>query len=1143
MWRILCVFVVSGLLACPGTGLISEQDVGDLAQDPGVEVDMAQEAEVEVAGCGGQVGCECATSVDCQSGLCVQTAEKWQCSKECDDDSSCPDGWKCLPIPGGTARGCFDLFANLCKPCKSDVECIPIGGDFSGISFVCIEYGPEGKYCGAPCGENRACPEGYTCETLGGEVTQCLRSSGQCRCTERFRLEGAATVCYKENEFGRCYGEKTCQSDCSASTPEKEKCGDGIDNDCNGLTDEAGCEGCVFYFKDEDYDGFGLTEDALCLEEPKHPYIAKVGGDCDDTSADIKPGAIEICNGLDDNCDGNTDPVGTFGCQNFYPDEDGDGYGAFGMLAKCLCEPQGVYTAIVTGDCNDGDASVYPGAREVCDGRDNNCNGETDEDLLLTFYEDLDNDGFGSPVSVQACTPPQGFVTLSGDCDDNDNGVYPGATEVCDGKDNDCDGHIDEGLLVTFYLDFDGDGWGGPVTIVACSALPGYVERSGDCNDFNPDIHPEASEACNDIDDNCNGLVDDGLPTFTIYKDNDGDGFAPANAPSVEKCNVPTGWTLVNNPPDCNDSDITVYPKAPEICYDGKDNDCDGFVDRLCFTPCAGSWPYLMHLRSGYSAIQVVDLDGDGISEVLVHNSLGFAIVSDRGTALYEYSGTLNTYSRGLAVTADIDDYDKFGTAIQTLEVLTGNGHRPRFYKLNNDRTVTLIENTLTPSFDRSKFMVADFDNDGVVEFVTSTASNVKVIRIFRYNRANGTIDMVAEIADPDRKYNYANGRILTDLDGDNVLDIVFSNGAVVDNDPSFWSGKIYAYRTIINGSALSWEPYCPVDGCFSTEENGLYPGGIWWLIRFPETIAAMVYYYESNISNYPNPVRIYYREFDLNGNVLSSVEEGWAWPYDVDDDGETERIESLDDIGLWDLDGDGIPERITSEGGYLVIQRFDPILRRFETLSDSSKKVSLSDIAVGALWDIDFDGRLDVLVSDSFGSVWCYSLGEATWNPKTSMPPHITPFLRTYQWDPYEPNDGADLDEDGLPDVITRVPSAMTARGAFYGFLSSPDDKDYYLINSAWNGKICLDAPPQREYVLEVYSFSDKWNNDTHEPGQDGRPDGLVWTGSTGVGGSVCYIGSRTTPSRGGEYKFVVGVRSVLGYSADRPYWLQAPK
>ncbi len=128
------------------------------------------------------------------------------------------------------------------------------------------------------------------------------------------------------------------------------------------------------------------------------------GGDCDDTNPAIHPGAPEICNGIDDTCDGRID-------EGF--DQDGDGYTSCG------------------GDCNDADPAVHPGAAEICDGIDDNCNGLIDEG-----FPDLDGDGWAACV----------------DCDDTNPAVHPGAVEICDGLDNNCNGLIDEGF------DQDGDG-------------------------------------------------------------------------------------------------------------------------------------------------------------------------------------------------------------------------------------------------------------------------------------------------------------------------------------------------------------------------------------------------------------------------------------------------------------------------------------------------------------------------------------------------------------------------------------------------------------------------------------------------------------------------------------------------------------
>ena len=147
-----------------------------------------------------------------------------------------------------------------------------------------------------------------------------------------------------------------------------------------------------------------------------------------------------------------------------YGDEDGDGY----------LESE--------GDCDDGNDAVYPGATELCNGIDDNCNDEIDEDVQGEYYEDYDGDGFGNPDSAQtACDAPDGYVQNGTDCDDQDDGAYPGANEVCDEIDNNCDGSVDEGVTETYYADTDGDGFGdADAAVEACSLPEGYVEDSTD---------------------------------------------------------------------------------------------------------------------------------------------------------------------------------------------------------------------------------------------------------------------------------------------------------------------------------------------------------------------------------------------------------------------------------------------------------------------------------------------------------------------------------------------------------------------------------------------------------------------------------------------------------------------------------------
>lgn len=185
-----------------------------------------------------------------------------------------------------------------------------------------------------------------------------------------------------------------------------------------------------------------------------------------------------------------------------------------GVLPSNIDNDEDGYTSDV--DCDDTNPLINPGATEVCDGIDNNCDGIIDEGF------DLDGDGISS---------------CGGDCNDNNADIFPGNTESCDGLDNNCDGQTDN------VADLDGDG---------------FTICNGECNDTDPTIYPGANEVCDGVDNNCNGSIDEGF-------DLDGDSYTTCAG-------------------DCNDGDSTIYPGATEICEDGIDQDCNG-VDLTCAPP------------------------------------------------------------------------------------------------------------------------------------------------------------------------------------------------------------------------------------------------------------------------------------------------------------------------------------------------------------------------------------------------------------------------------------------------------------------------------------------------------------------------------------------------------------------------------
>ena len=187
----------------------------------------------------------------------------------------------------------------------------------------------------------------------------------------------------------------------------------------------------------------------------------------------------------------------------------------------------------------------------------------------------------GKPAAAATDADGDGFG-VSEDCRDDDAAVHPDATEECDGIDNDCDGEVDEDLTFLAYTDADGDGWGdGATGEIVCEAGSTQVRVEGDCDDADPEVHPEATEVCNGSDDDCDDLVDtedDSLDTATLgtwYEDLDLDGYGDPEAP-VQACEQPEDTST--DATDCDDADFDVSPAASEAC-NGVDDDCDEAVD------------------------------------------------------------------------------------------------------------------------------------------------------------------------------------------------------------------------------------------------------------------------------------------------------------------------------------------------------------------------------------------------------------------------------------------------------------------------------------------------------------------------------------------------------------------------------------
>jgi len=400
-------------------------------------------------------------------------------------------------------------------------------------------------------------------------------------------------------------GVDTCSDDCDdeddTSYPGASEVCDDIDNDCNGTPDD----GLAFdtYYPDADSDLHGDASDAgeyTC--DPQAGWVAD-NSDCDDSDDTVYAGAAELCDAIDNDCDGSADAAEVDGdldgfmiCEDDCDDDDSAIYpGATEDCNGVDDDCDGTVPAdeddadadgvrICAGDCDDSDAANFPGNNEICDGQDNDCDG-------VATANEVDADG-------------DGFMVCEGDCDDADSSRHPGATEVCEGLDTDCDG-----VLPVDENDYDGDGWMGCEECDDDDATmhpddddgDGFSPCDGDCDDGEASAYPGGIEICDDIDNNCDGSLsatevdDDGDGSMVCEGDcDDGDATVYPGAAEVcdgvdNNCNgtIPAdeddadgdGWMVCEN--DCDDGDAAVHEGAPDVCDAHLDNDCDGQTDPL----------------------------------------------------------------------------------------------------------------------------------------------------------------------------------------------------------------------------------------------------------------------------------------------------------------------------------------------------------------------------------------------------------------------------------------------------------------------------------------------------------------------------------------------------------------------------------
>ena len=616
------------------------------------------------------------------------------------------------------------------------------------------------------------------------------------------------------------------------------------------------------------------------------------------------------------------------------------------------------YVAVDQGgdDCDDANPDTHPGADEICNGLDDDCDGVVDTDAVdaTTWYIDYDGDGYGDPSekwAETACEQPAGMVADASDCDDTDPGAFPGAAEA--ESDTAC------------MKDDDGDGYG--------DADPaGEVEAGSDCDDADASVNPAATETWYDgVDSDCDGLSD---------YDADLDGF-DSDAFGGD---------------DCDDAEAAVNPDADEVCIDGIDNDCDGVVDTCTLDLADGDGRIdgaSANGLLGYDVAIAGDMDGDGADDLLV------------GSWSEQAWLFLGPATGGLsAATATFTDSDAasssgVGSAVAPAGDVDGDGYLDLVLAAPHDDTggsqagaVYLVLGPVTGDFDLAAPDAlltgtdaggyagqdldggGDIDGDGYADFIVGdqgsdeNGSNSGAAYVVR-GPVSGAADLdAAAIMLPGADEGFKAGRavaIAGDIDGDGIDDVAVGSPMATWNGSDAGAvdvvyGPITAYTDLgeadatLEGTSAGDLAGIAVAGAGDTDGDGyddLLVGAI--LSASSNTGAA---YLEpgplagtSDLADAP---------FRLEG---ASADD--AVGYDVD--------------GAGDVNGDGLADILVGGPGYgdagaafLVLAPFSGTLQ-----ADASQVTFLGEAdgngtagrRVAGGGDLDGDGQPDVVVADPF--------------------------------------------------------------------------------------------------------------------------------------------------------------------------------
>ncbi len=481
--------------------------------------------------------------------------------------------------------------------------------------------------------------------------------------------------------------------------------------------------------------------------------------------------------------------------------------------------------SVATGDCDDTNATVHPGAAELCDGLDNNCNGVVDENPASPlYYTDADGDTYGDDATaVGSCIPIIGMVSIGGDCDDSNPDTHPGADEYCDDIDNNCDGIYDNNAVdaTTWYADYDGDGYGSDgVTQSLCTGPAGWVSKNGDCDDSRSSVHPHATDPAGDgIDQDCSG------GTY-IWPATSGTDVAGATITGNHGANFPTSLCPLGDIDYDGANDILVGDAAlgdsgaTDAAYmykgpiEGTLTHADAYRELDWTTGTAGF---------GSSCAAAGDVNASGTSDVIIGAPAAGQVELFLGERLNAWDAskpdatiqgpTTGGFGTALAGAGDVDGDGVADILVSAPSEASGSDVTGAVYVYSGADWEAWVDGpyeriTGDSAIGATIASLGDVDGDGLDDFALgspSVGSDRGEVDIFLGGPGHSTVsDAWAKIEADDAGQAFGSSMAVGDLDEDGVNELVVAGKGA--KDPSSPDGRAW----IFNGTTLRTGLYSP---------------------------------------------------------------------------------------------------------------------------------------------------------------------------------------------------------------------------------------------------------------------------------------------------------------------------------------------